>query len=267
MSNYYHLSVNVISRSSGRSAVACSAYRSGQLLRDERYGMTHDYSPRKGISDCGVVTPANAPDWTQDRETLWNTLESYERRKDAQLAREFIVGLPHQLTPEQRKELVEAFIEKELISKGVVADWAIHAPNRKGDERNFHAHIMATMRTVGAEGFEEKKDRSLNSRDQLKNWRTSWAGIQNEMFERLDLRDSDGKILTVEHRSFEAIGLDQEPTVHLGVHATAMERKGIQTELGDLNREIAIRNRDRGIRSYSNAKHQLDNDLSLDNSL
>lgn len=240
MGGYYHLSVRIISRGKGRSAVACSAYRAGAVLEDLRYGSVHDYRPRKGIIATGLLAPEEAPSWAKDRGSLWNELEAFERRKDAQLAREFVLGLPCQLSHEEHKEAVEQFIQQELLPRGLVADYAIHAPNRKGDERNHHAHIMATIRSVTEEGFMETKDRSMNSRELLTHWREAWADIQNERLERNGVRDAQGQILKVDHRSYKDQGLDLEPTLHLGVHATAMERAGKRTEIGDTNR--AIRN-------------------------
>lgn len=242
MAGFYHLSVNVISRSSGRSAVACAAYRSGQSLKDWRYGKTHDYSPRRGIPESGISAPLISPAWVFDREQLWNRVEELEKRKDAQLAREFVVAFPHQLDADQRRQLLATFIEQEFTLKGLVADWAIHAPNAKGDDRNHHAHIMVTLRTVSDQGFERTKDRRLNDRDQLRSWRKAWADAQNAMLSELDIRNENGELVSVDHRSYEDIGLTLEPTVHMGVHATSMERKGILTEIGDLNRDIQKRN-------------------------
>lgn len=238
MSGYFHFSVSVIGRGTGRSAVACAAYRSGEVLADERYGKVHDYGRRRGISETGIEIPQEAPEWMRDRERLWNAVEAGERRKDAQLAREFIVAFPHQIGTEDRRALLESFIKDEFTDRGLVADWAIHAPNAAGDERNWHAHIMTTMRVVTADGFDPKKDRSLNDPGQLVAWRASWATKQNEAFARLGIRDPNGDVLTVDHRSYEDQGVDREPTIHLGVHATAMERRGHPTERGDVNRAI-----------------------------
>lgn len=238
MTSYYHLSLSIISRGDGRSAVACASYRSGQLLRDERYGKTHDYGRRSGIREIGITLPPEAPEWMRDREKLWNAVELAEKRKDAQLAREFVLAFPHQLDDLQRRELMDEFIQSEITSRGYVADWAIHAPNRAGDERNFHVHVMATMRTASADGFAPKKDRSLNTPDQLVRWREAWAEIQNRGFERYDLRDEAGRLHHVDHRSYKDRGVGREPTIHLGVHAVAIERRGGRTDRGDVNREI-----------------------------
>lgn len=245
MQGHYHCSVDIISRGKGRSAVACAAYRSGMVLEDQRYGKTYDYGRRRGILEVGILTPAGAPAWAAEREELWNSVEAFERRKDAQLAREFVLGLPAQLTHPQRRDLVEEFVRQEFTPLGLVADWAIHAPNPKGDQRNFHAHVMVTLRGVGPHGFEEKKDRSLNSPERLTAWREAWAEIQNRAFERHGIVDAQGRPFRVDHRSYEDQGHGLEPTVHLGVHASAMERAGKPTELGDLNRAIRASNDNR----------------------
>jgi len=242
MPGYYHLSVDVIGRGKGRSAVACAAYRAGAKLEDVRYGTVHDYTAKRGILESGIIAPEGSPEWVHDRAQLWNQLEQFEKRKDAQLAREFELGLPHQLTQEQRAELVSEFIQQEFTPRGYVADWAIHAPNRAGDDRNYHAHIMTTLRAVNDEGFEAKKDRTLNTPEQLQKWREAWAALQNRTFERLGILGEYDRPLNVDHRSYETQGVDREPTRHIGVHATALERRGEPTERGELNRQIVQRN-------------------------
>lgn len=250
MAGYYHLSVSIISRGDGRSAVACAAYRSGAALADARYGRTHDYGRKGGIVETGIVAPAATPEWACDRERLWNAVEAAERRKDAQLAREFVLAFPDGIGPEDRRALVETFVAKEIAPHGLVADWAIHAPNRAGDERNWHAHVMTTLRALTPEGFAATKDRSLNASDQLVRWRSAWAELQNQVLERLGLCDAGGRPVRVDHRSFEAQGVDREPTVHLGVHATAMERRGRPTERGDVNRAVAQDNAERRRKAF-----------------
>lgn len=261
MSGYYHLSVEVIGRGKGRSAVACAAYRAGARMHDQRYGKTHDYTPRSGIRACGIVVPEHAPSWASERETLWNELEAFEKRKDAQLAREFVLGLPHQLDPAHQIEIVESFIRDQLTPLGLVADWAIHEANRRGDMRNAHAHVMVTIRGLTACGFLEKKDRSQNTPEQLNAWRSAWAEIQNEAFRSLDLRGVDGQIVQVDHRSYLGQGLELEPTHHMGVHATAMERRGELTEIGEINRAILKSNADRRARRSTRRNRAAAEDL------
>ena len=246
MSSYFHLSVQMISRSDGRSAVACAAYRSGQTLIDERYGKTHNYEPRRGILHSAILTPEHAPEWMRDREQLWNAAEKVEKRKDAQVAREIEIALPHQLAQAERIQLVEDFIKGELLPRGFVVDYAIHAPGRKGDDRNFHAHILSTLRPVNENGeFSKIKDREACSKETIEHWRTTYAELQNRTFERLDIRGDDGRILRVDARSFERQGIDREPTFHMGPVATSMERSGTQTDIGDRNRQIEATNDNR----------------------
>lgn len=222
--------------------MACSAYRSGTRMEDERYGRVHDYSPRKGIQASGVFLPDTAPDWARCRERLWNKLEAFEKRKDAQLAREFVLGLPHQLGFDAQLNLLEKFVRQELIPHGLAADWAVHDANRAGDHRNTHAHIMVTLRGLDADGFHSTKDRSLNSTAQLQRWREVWAELQNEAFREHGVFDQQGEYLAVDHRSYDARGISRLPTHHMGVHATAMERRGKPTEIGELNRQIRSAN-------------------------
>ena len=152
----YRLSAQVIKRSDGRSAIAAAAYRSAERLLDERTGLTSDYSRKDGVTHAEIVAPDNTPDWMHDRAQLWNAVEAVERRKDAQLAREVQLSLPHELTDEQRKELVLGFVKEQFVAKGMIADIAIHAPSADGDQRNHHAHVMLTMRTLTNEGFGNK---------------------------------------------------------------------------------------------------------------
>ncbi|HEY3783564.1 MAG TPA: MobQ family relaxase [Fimbriimonadaceae bacterium] len=245
MEGFYHLTVKMIGRSSGQAIVASAAYRAGEILRDERYGKTYDYSPRRGIHHKGILAPENAPDWALSRELLWNRVEARENRKDAQLAREFELALPHQISLKERSMMVETFIREQLIPHGMVVDYAIHAPNRRGDQRNWHAHLLTTLRPLEGGDLSALKDRDACKPEMIHQWREAWAEIQNRTFERLDLRDETGNPLRVDHRSFLARGIDREPTQHMGVHATAMERKGEITDRGDQNRAITALNENR----------------------
>ena len=234
----YRFSAQVIKRSDGKSAVAAAAYRAAENLRDERTGTACDYSRKDGVTHSEILTPANTPDWMHDRAQLWNAVEAIERRKDAQLAREVQLSLPHELTDEQRRELVRSFVAEQFVAKGMIADLAIHAPSAAGDERNHHAHVMLTMRSLTADGFGNKA-RDWNSTDQLAAWREQWAHHQNRALER------HGHEARVDHRSFEARGIDREPTAHLGPVASDMERRGKASRIGDENRTAANRNSER----------------------
>jgi len=253
MGAHYHCSVKMIGRSDGRSAVACAAYRSGERLHDERYAKEHNYAPRRGVTQTGILAPKDAPQWAFNREALWNRAEAVEKRKDAQVAREFELALPHQVSADVRVALVEEFISQELIPRGMIVDYAIHSPNGRGDDRNWHAHLMTTLRPLEAGDFSRMKDRDACTQEMVCHWRQAWAELQNRTFERLKVRGEDGGILRADHRSYEEQGIGQEPTLHMGVLATAMERHGIPTEIGELNREIVAANAGIPIRRHTQA--------------
>jgi len=232
----YHFSAKMISRSTGRSAVAAAAYRTAERIEDHRQGLEHDYSN---------------PDSMKDRATLWNAVEAVERRKDAQLAREVTVALPHELDDAQRGDLVRSFVQSAFVDRGMIADVALHAPGKEGDQRNHHAHIMLTTRSIGEDGF-EGKDRSWNSKELLEDWRESWADHANSYLREIEAARE------IDHRSLEAQRdekldlkeqahergddraaheLDRDPLPDIGWKAWGMERRGIQTAAGDLWRE------------------------------
>ncbi len=170
----YHFSAKIISRSSGRSSVAAAAYRAAEQLVDQRQGLEHDYVRRSGVLHTEVLLPSGAPEWLRKCESLWNAVEAVEKRKDAQLAREVVVALPHEVSDKERLELVRGFAQVAFVDRGMIADIAIHAPGKEGDQRNHHAHIMLTTRSLDAEGF-GGKDRSWNSKALLEEWREDWA--------------------------------------------------------------------------------------------
>ena len=242
----YHLSVKSISRSAGRSIVAAAAYRAGQRLTDERQGLTHDYTRKQGVEDAFIVAPDGA-DWVQDRNTLWNAAEAAEKRKDAKTGREYELALPAELDADARKELARDFARELVERYGVVADVAIHEPGREGDNRNHHAHILTTTRTAGANGLGAKTrvlDVASTASAEIEHMRGVWARQVNMALERHHIEQR------VDHRSFERQGKEQEPTLHMGVAATALERQAVWkdpeknpvTDLGKQNAEIRERN-------------------------
>ena len=241
----YRLSATAISRGKGQSSVASAAYRSGAKLVDERTGEIHDYTRKAGVIHSEVLTPEGTPEWMQDRAQLWNAVEAIETRKNSQLAREIQLSLPHELEPEQRLALVRGFVQEQFVNQGMIADVALHAPSAAGDERNHHAHIMLTMRELTGEGFHSKKAtptaRSWNSDETLLHWREQWANHQNRALER------NGHKARVDHRSYEAQGIDREPSQHLGPVASDMERNGKASRIGDENRETANDNSARAL--------------------
>ena len=235
----YRFSASVVSRGSGQSAIAKAAYNAREPLRDERTAQLKDYSRLGGVLFSGIFAPRDAPAWTRDRAQLWNAVERREdastRPNQAQLARNIELALPHELTDQQRQQLVTDFVREQFSRKGMIADVAIHAPGGKGDDRNYHAHILVTMREIEPDGF-GKKVRDWNSRKQLEQWREQWEKIQNRYLERY------GHEARVDRRTLEAQGIDREPTTHRGPALDAMHRKGINTERGAAARETFTRN-------------------------
>ena len=254
----YHFSAKMISRSTGRSAVAAAAYRTAERIKDERQGLEHDYANRSGVLSAEIIAPEGTPAPLLDRSTLWNAVEAVERRKDAQLAREVTVALPHELDDAQRVDLVRSFVQTAFVDRGMIADVALHAPGKEGDQRNHHAHIMLTTRSIGEDGF-AGKDRSWNSKELLEDWRESWADHANSYLreieavreidhrsleaqrdEKLDLKEQAlerGDEKAAQELEIAAVELDRDPLPDIGWKAWGMERRGIQTAAGDLWRE------------------------------
>jgi Ti-type conjugative transfer relaxase TraA len=244
----YHLAMKPISRSGGRSAVAAAAYRASQKLTNERDGLTHDFTHRRGVEHTEIVLPEGVEaEWAQDRSTLWNAAEAAEKRKDARVAREIEVALPHELTADQRLELTREFAQGLADRYGVAVDFAIHSPHGDTDVRNHHAHIMLTTRKVEQDGLGEKSDLELEnkrlstlglptSHDQLRDIRMDWEDRANR---HLALAGHD---IRIDHRSHRDCGLEIEPTQHMGVHATQMDRRGKSVARARQDEEQARRN-------------------------
>lgn len=235
----YHLSVKAISRSAGRSSTAAAAYRAGCEITDKRTGEVHDYTRKGGVASTDLMLPDGAPDWAADRSVLWNAAEAAERRKDACVAREFVVALPDELSPDERRRLAVDFAKEMANAEGCAVDVAIHAPGKEGDSRNHHAHILRTTRKVGPEGLTDKLDTEKAGRNRaadLDAVRTRWAVLTNER-----LREN-GIEAQVDHRSLKDQGIDRIPTSHLGPSVAAMERRGVRTDVGKrINDEVAQR--------------------------
>ena len=217
----YHLSVKTVSRATGRSGPGAAAYRTATLIACERDGTTHDYTRRSGVEASFIVAPPAAA-WAQDRSALWNAVEAAEKRKDAKVAREYELALPHELAPEGRRTLAEGFAREVVARFGVVADVAIHAPHRHGDERNWHAHVLTTTRVADTEGLGAKTrelDVVQTSGPAVEALRELWAVQVNAALARIQVA------ARVDHRSYARQGEDLVATQHMGVAAAGMERK------------------------------------------
>lgn len=200
----YHLSVKFISRSNGRSAPSAAAYRSGEKIYDERLDKSFNYPGKiKQVLFSEILTPTGAPEWMKDREKLWNGAEAAENRKDSQVAKEFELALPKELSMSENVALLKEFVNEQFIKERLVADVNIHDQDR-GNE-NIHAHVMLTTRRVVGDGFDEKKARDLDKKEILFGWREEWA---NKVNHHLAL---NGHNIHVDHRSYKEQGIDLDP--------------------------------------------------------
>ena len=235
----YHLSVKVISRSAGRSAVAAAAYRSAGRLHDERIDRTHDFTNKGGVAHSEVLLPEGAPEHLSDREQLWNAVEASEKRKDAQLSREVEFAIPRELNQEQGIALARDFVEREFVDRGMIADLNVHWDIGADGLAKPHAHVMLTMREVGREGDDNvfgAKVRDWNRTELVEHWRERWAEHINQRLAELDI---DAR---VDHRSLEAQGIGLEPQDKIGPAASRMEGRGLEAERIEEHRAIAERN-------------------------
>lgn len=288
-----HIATKAISRKAGQSAVASAAYRAGDVLDDAKYGKTHDYSKKSGVMSSDIVLPFSlkALGVSVDRETLWNSAEAAETRSDSRVAREWLINLPHELSEEERHALAINFAQKLCDDMDVIADVCIHRPVmklpfdpnvppsskylREGEEnpdpRNFHAHILVTTRapTIGPNktlAFDPKlktpfewsnKKRKAHdlpsSMQEIKRIREMWVDTANKVLAEYHLPLMDA-------RSYKDQGLDQQPTIKMGVEATAMERRGITTEKGNTNRAIKARN---NLVADNHIKQEADNERRI----
>lgn len=235
----YHFSGQILGRKGkqnpdgsgrpGSKAAAAAAYRSGSQVRDYRTGEIHDYSRRKGVAYAEIMLPIGAASWLEDRELLWGTVERMESRKDAQLAREFNMALPHELDAGQRLELVRGFVQRHFVNRGMVADIALHDPvtEQGQNARNYHAHVMLTLRQATPDGLHPVKTREWNSKELMNVWRSEWAVACNHALERAGERGR------VDHRTLQAqrdeairrkdvaraAELNRLPEIHVGPRA------------------------------------------------
>ncbi len=231
----YHFSVQIIGRSSGRSAVAAAAYRAGERLHDERLDRDHDFRAKSGVEHSEIMLPEGAPERLSDRATLWNEVEATEKRKDAQLAREVEFSIPREMDKAQGIELARDFVQAEFVERGMIADLNVHWDIGADGLAKPHAHVMLTMREVNEQGFGAKV-RDWNRAELVEQWRERWADQVNQRLAELDI---DARI---DHRSLEAQGIDLEPQDKIGPAASRMGECGLESERIEQHREIAQRN-------------------------
>lgn len=231
----YHFSAKIISRSSGRSAVAAAAYRSASRLEDERLGRHHNFTNKTSVVHSEILLPEGAPERMRDREALWNEVEATEKRKDAQLAREVEFAIPREMTKEQGIALAREFVTREFVERGMVADLNVHWDIGADGEAKPHAHVVLSLREVGPEGF-GAKEREWNATALLRHWREAWADHVNTRCAELGIE------ARVDHRSYEAQGIDLEPQHKIGATGARRDARGQDAERAEDHRAIAREN-------------------------
>jgi hypothetical protein len=255
----FHFSVTQIKRSAGQSAIAAAAYRAGEKLYSETYGEYSDYTRKRGIVETAILLPSFAPKEYENREKLWNAVEQAERHPKAQLAYSFDFSLQNEFSMKENLEIAREFIQKQFVDRGMIADYAVHLPDKGNTIPNPHVHVLCPIRPLNPDGtwgakqkrvyrldeaghrMKDEKGRDLfdavpttdwGSAESLERWREAWAEINNQHFA------AHGLDARLDNRSYERQGLDQIPTVHEGPKIREMERRGIHTEKGDRNRWI-----------------------------
>lgn len=220
----YRLSVTAISRSAGRSATAATAYRAAARVYDMRTGEVHDYTRKSGVLHSEIIVPADAPAWAREREALWNAAEASETRRNSTVAREFVVSLPAELGADDRRTLALSLATEISDRHHCAVDVALHKPGQRGDDRNFHAHLLCSTRRLRADGFHEKT-RELDERKsgEIDYWRERWAELQNERLK------AHGHSERVDHRSLKDQGIKREPTHHMGPAISGILQWGDQS--------------------------------------
>ena len=239
----------------GNSVVGAAAYQSGNKIYSEYEHEWKSGDHLERIIHKEILLPPNAPEKYRDRATLWNAVDASETKTTAQTARRIIMALPKELTQEQNIELIRNYCQTSFVDRGMIADFAVH----DDEEGNPHAHVLLTMRSINERGEWNPKTRTefildkngeriqtangkfkrrcvswdgWNDRGNCEIWRHEGEVMQNTALEKA------GREERIDMRSFERQGIELAPTVHLGPAASALEKKGIHTELGDHNRIV-----------------------------
>ena len=247
----YHFHVGQVKRSAGQSVIESAAYRAGERLYSERYGEYSDYTRKGGVVYTEILLPPHAPCEYADRQTLWNAVEAAERGKNAQLAYSFDIALQNELTLEENIALARRFLLDSFVSRGMIADFAVHQQDKDGGIENPHFHVLCPIRPLNPDGSWGAKQRRVyrengkfnavpttdwGKPETLEEWRKAWAELCNAKFKEKELE------CRIDHRSYEKQGVDQAPTIHEGVAVRQMEAKGMTTDKGERNRWIRSAN-------------------------
>lgn len=247
----FHFHVGQVKRSAGQSVIESAAYRAGEKLYSERYGEYSDYTRKGGVVHAEILLPPNAPREYADRQTLWNAVETAERGKNAQLAYSFDIALQNEFSLEENIVLARQFLQENFVSRGMIADFAVHRPDKDGGIPNPHFHVLCPIRPLNPDGAWGAKQRRAYRADgkfdavpttdwgkpeTLEAWRAAWAALCNAKFEE------KGLPCRIDHRSYSRQGIEQVPTIHEGVAVRQMEACGLATNKGECNRWIRSAN-------------------------
>ncbi len=262
----YHFTLDQISRSKGHTAVGAAAYRAGEKIYDDYYGVTQDYSRKQGVIYSEIMLPPNVPERLQDRQTLWNEVETIENHPKAQLAHSFEFALQNELTMEENIVIARKFVQENFLARGMIVDMAVHDPPRGDPDEpgNPHVHVICPIRPLNEHGEWGAKQRREYLKDEqgnpildkkgkpkfravpttdwsdketLKEYRKNWCDLVNAAFEEKGVPER------IDHRSYQEQDVDLIPTIHEGVAVRQMEAKGISTEKRALNNLIRYLNR------------------------
>ena len=255
MSNY-HLEVSIVSRKKGRSIAKLASYISGESLYDTYKNQTYHHH-RQDVLYWKIFQPGNAPPEFYDLQSLCDAIEGAETRYDARLAREFIGSLPNELPTPELIQIVNEFVITNFIDYDLCAIAAIHeGRNEQNPERNNpHAHIIVSTRTIGPDGFHQKKDREHDRREYIDIWREQWAVVQNQAYER------NGLSIRVSHESLEVQGENRKPFNYLHPIDWKKEQRGERTSAGNERRAIQQRNQKRVNELQRTMERELEIDL------
>jgi len=273
-----HYAIGIIKRKKGNSSVDAAAYRAAEKIYDHRTGLWHDYTRKTGVVHTEILLPEQAPAMYHDRAILWNAVEHAEPNKNSQVSRDLIVGLPVELDRAAQIALIRDHVQREYVSRGMCADICIHDP--KGKDPNPHAHVMFTMRPINPDGTWGDKSRreyvldrngqrilldsgkdwktrkvaltDWDERENVEQWRKAWERDTNRAYREHGIEQE------INMSSYAKQGIDREPQEHMGAKAMGLENKGVRTEKGDRNRDVAERNaaRERGGRERSRGRER-----------
>ncbi|WP_057738910.1 MobQ family relaxase, partial [Liquorilactobacillus uvarum] len=251
----FHMSFSNISAGKGRSAIASSAYRSGEKLFDNQEGRYYFYA-RSVMPESFILTPENAPEWASDREQLWNEVEKKDRKSNSRYAKEFNVALPIELSESEQKELLTKYVQENFVDQGMVADVAIH----RDHPDNPHAHVMLTNRPFNPDGTWGQKTKTeyildshgnktktpagnvrnrkiwlvdWDKKEKITEWRHNWAVSVNQVLEQKNIPDR------ISEKSFIEEGIDDTPMQHEGINSKRHERKEFNQQVKDYRKAKA----------------------------